>query len=208
MMKKFPLFIAVLGSVCLNVSAQQAPNALQIQIPSGPLLDGKLEVIDASSGQWKGLKTEFSQSDESGFTGFFSTPSGAPTEMEAKFEKSGESLQCSIKWNGSEELGEGFLMFVILLPAADWKEGTFESRPNLISLGKLYDGVPSLNSFNDVESFTMGPIDGKTINVTGTTPLSVEVKKFDEQFHVRLSLTPRKAAFPASGSVEWTMAAQ
>lgn len=200
--------LAILGCLCFTAAAQQVSGALQIQLPSGPLLDGKLEVIDASSGQWKGMKAQFSRSDESGFTGFFSTPSGGQTVLEGKFEKSGESLQCSITWNGTEQFPESFMMLVLLLPADSWKECVFQSGESQISLGKLYEGVPSLNSFNDVQSFAMGPIDGKTMNVTADMPVSVEVKKFDEQFHVRLSLTPRKASFPASGSVAWTITAQ
>lgn len=207
-MKKLPPLLVALVCFCHVALAQEGVNSLQIQIPSGPLLNGTLEVIDASSGQWAGLKTQLSMSDESGFTGYFSTPSGGQTELEGKFQQSGGSLQCSLKWNGTEEIAEGFMMLVLLLPAENSKDAVFQSGENVIDLGKIYEGVPTLNNFDSVSAFTMGPIEGKTINVTSAAPLSVEVKKFEEKFYVRLSLTPRKAALPASGSVEWTMTAQ
>lgn len=207
-MKTLPLALAVIVVLSFAARAESRANALKFQLPSGPLLDGLLEVIDESSGRWINMQTQTSQSEDSGFTGSFQTPSAAGTELRGKFEKSGDSLECSIDWEGSAGVPEAFMMLVLLQPVDSFKSSVIQSGERVLSMAKIAEDIPTANTLRDVQSLTMGPVDGKTVTLSSPNPLSLEIKRVGEEFHIRIYLTPKKSALPASGSVQWTMSAQ
>lgn len=210
-MKTQPLILAVIAGLSLAARAGEFANAVEMQIPSGPRLEGVLEFMDSSSGHWAGLQVQTSQADDSGFTGSFQPSSGTKTELQGTFEKSGNSLKCSLKWEGTTELPEAFIMLVFRLPVDSFQDGIILSGDRDISMAKILAGGPTRTSIDRIPSFTVQPIEGKTVSFSSDSaeyPLAVEVIKADAEFHVRVLLTPRKSPLPASGSAQWTMSAQ
>ena len=184
-------------------------------VPSGPELGGNLEVIDSSQGHWAGLATQITQADDNGFEASCSAADGTKIDLHVKFEKSGNALACSLKWEANAELPEAFMMFVFRLPIENFQDGLISSGEgggiSEISMAKILAGEPTRTSMDGITSFSMGPIDGKTVVFTSEsldTPLSVEVIKTATDFHVRFLITPRKAPLPATGTVGWTVAAE
>lgn len=206
-----PLLFAT-GLLCMSSFAQDGADIVQMHIPSGPQLDPSLLVTDSSQGHWVGLKVQIVQADENGFEASCQASPENNLTIKGKFEKAGDSLRCSVKWEAAAELPEAFMMLLFRFPIGDFQDSVIsadEGQGNReISMAKILEGVPTRKSFDNISAFSMGPVSGKTIAFNSDTPLGVEVIKTDTDFHIRFLITPRKLPLPASGSVEWSMSAQ
>ncbi len=186
-------------------TARAATTSMNVPLPGGSEVPAMLEVIDESGTNWKSLPVAVSPS-ATGFTASVTTPSG-PATVEGQFEKKDKTVQCSIKWEAPGELTSSFMMLVLIFPADQMGDALLTSGENSISVGKLINGEPGRSNFNQITSFTLGPVGGHKMSFACETPLDIGVVVMKEKdfVHVRLGLTPRKTALPASGRAAWTI---
>lgn len=200
--------------LCFASRAQDSANSVQMQVPSGPLLNASFVVTDSSQGRWISLPTQTLQSDENGFEASAQASPENKIDVHGKFEKAGNSLRCSVKWEAAAELPEAFMMFVFRFPIADFQDGVISANDGQanreISMAKILAGGPALSALANIPSFSMGPIEGKTVDFSiedAAGPVEIGVIKTDTEFQIRFMITPRKSPLPASGTVAWSMTA-
>ena len=192
-------------SCMLAAAARAGTTPVNLPLPGGIEVPAVLEIIDETGANWKSLPVAVSLSAD-GFTASVITPAGTST-VTGKFETQDKSVRCSVKWEGASEVGDTFMMLTLLFPVDQVGEALLTCGEQSISFAKLINGEPARGNFNQASSFTLGPVEGKKISFACETPLDigVVVMKNKDFAHVRLGLTPRKAALPASGEVMWTM---
>ncbi len=198
--------LSALALSCMIAAAARAGTTpVNLPLPGGTEVPAVLEVIDESTTNWKPLPVAVTLSAD-GFNASVTTPSGTST-VEGKFEKQDKSVRCSVKWDGASEVADTFMMLTLIFPVDQVSDALVTSGEQSISFSKLINGEPARGNFNQVASFTMGPVGNQQIAFACEQPLDVGVVIMkDKDFaHVRLGLTPRKSALPSSGQVAWTM---
>ncbi len=196
---------AIAFACTFGTAARAATTPVNIPLPGGSEVPALLEVIDESGENWKSMPITVSPS-ANGFTASVTTPSGAAT-VEGQFENKDKTVQCSIKWEAPGELASSFMMLVLIFPADQMGDALLTSGESSISVGQLINGQPGRSNFNQVASFTLGPVGGQKMAFACETPLDIGVVVMKEKdfVHVRLGLTPRKTTLPASGRAAWTI---
>ncbi len=204
-MKQSLSTISAVAFICMLGTARSESPPVNIPLPGGMEVPARLNVTDESGPSWKSLPVEMSPSGN-GFSASVTTPT-ATTSVEGVFEVQDKSVRCSVKWEGSEELADTFMMLILMLPADQVGEARITSEKGTISIQKLLGGESGTVSFNQASSFTMGPVGGRDISFTCDAPMDIGVVATEKKdvVHLRLGLTPHKTALPASGEVVWTM---
>lgn len=198
--------LSALAFACmLTVAARAGTTPLNLPMPGGTEVPAVLEVIDETATNWKSLPVAVTLSAD-GFSASVTTPAGT-SAVTGKFEKQDKSVRCTVKWEGASEVADTFMMLTLIFPVDQVGDTLLTSGEQSISFSNLINGEPARANFNQVGSFTMGPVEGKQISFACENPLDigVVVMKNKDFAHVRLGLTPRKSALPASGEVVWTM---
>jgi hypothetical protein len=206
-MNTSPFLLVSITALLTSASSFAAQNSLSVPLPGGRDVSAVLEIIDESASAWKSLPVTISES-ANGFTGSFTGPSGEAATLEGSFVKSDGNVKCSVKWENAPASVQTFMMLVLVLPADQAGETVLTSGKETITIAKLLAGEStSRANFTQTSSFSMGPLDGKSVNFDCDTPMDVGVTAPGQKdhIHVRLGLTPRKSDMPASGEAVWTM---
>jgi len=197
------LAIALLGTA----RAGEAPLDFVLPMNSGPELSTKVGITSSADGTWKGLKENLDKTDD-GFHGTLVTSDGKEIKMESHYKKAGAKWECSIKWESESETPSVFICVQYVFPQDQLKEATMNSRKDVVSFEKMIEKVPTGTAFSNISEFTLGPIEGATLQFTLPEQSLVEALLLGENFYVRTFLTKPNETLAASGTVEWTVEKQ
>ncbi len=199
--------ILLAATLFSTARAAESPSNFVMPFDPGPELSGQIAVMSTAGGNWKNLDQKLEKTDD-GFQGTLTAPGGGEIKIESRYKKAGKKWTCSIKWQGDSETPEVFILANYIIPMEQLKGATMIAGKEDISFDKMIEKIPTRNNFAGVSEFTLGPIDGATLQFTLPEQSEVAALLLGENIYVRSFLTPMKEALPASGSVEWTVEKQ
>ena len=205
------LIVALLAGVFI-ATAQAAtgaehPNSFPQKVAPGLEFSGQIDVINAVGNLWKPLAQILEISDE-GFAGTIVTAEGKKIKFDGSFKNAGAKWACSVKWEAESETPDTFILLSHTMPLDQVRNAEIRSDAQVISFAKMLEQTPTLTNLAGASEFTLGPVDGATIDFTLYSPMNVQAVQFGENMCVRILLSPQKDPLPASGSAEWTLEKQ
>jgi len=203
----FSLLVLLATALLGTARAGESPLAFVLTMDSALELSGKVGITNSADGTWKPLKEMLDKTDD-GFQGTLVTPDGKEIKIESHYKKAGAKWECSIKWESESETPSVFIVAEYVFPQDQLKSATMNSGKEVVSFVKMIEKVPTGNVMSNVSEFTLGPIDGATLQFTLPEQTLVEALLLGENFYVRTFLTHTNEALPATGSVEWTVEKQ
>ena len=200
--------LVLLATALLGTArAGEAPLDFLLPVDSGPELTGHVSITNSADGTWKPLKERLEKTDD-GFQGTLGTPDGKDIKIESHYKKAGAKWECSIKWESESETPSVFIAAHYAFSTDQIKDATMSSGKGNVSFAKMIEKVPTGSVLSGVSEFTLGPIEGATLQFTLPERSLVEAVVIGENIYVRTFLTPTNEALPASGTVEWTVEKQ
>ena len=204
------IFALLAGVFIANAQAAtgaEHPNTFHQGVAPGLEFAGQIDVINAVGNLWKPLAQKLQISDE-GFAGTIVTAEGKEIKFEGSFKNTGAKWDCSVKWDAESETPDTFLLLSYTMPLDQVRNAEIRADARVISFVKMIEQTPTLTNLAGASEFTLGPVDGVTIDFTLASLMNVQAVQLGENMCVRILLSPQKDPLPASGSAEWTLEKQ
>jgi len=199
--------ILLAATLLSTARAAESPSDFVIPVDSGPELSGQIAIMSMAGGNWKNLGQKLEKTDD-GFQGTLTAPGGGEIKIESHYKKVGKKWACSLKWQSDSETPQVFILANYIIPMEQLKGATMVAGKQDISFDKMIEKIPTRNNFSAVSEFTLGPIEGTTLQFTLQDQSEVAALLLGDNIYVRTFLTPMMETLPASGNVEWTVEKQ